>query len=375
MIRAVLLVLLAASPALSRAGEPGTAGATFLKLGAGPRAIGMGETHTAVADDAYASYWNPAGLAQLEHPELALMHDQHFEGIQQQYLAYVHPLTGGAALGANLTRLAVSPFDSYNNNGVRTGTVSSDDLAAGVAAAKAFTLPGDGAPSLCLGTNVKYVRERLARNSAETVGADLGLLSKGWERWLGDWARGARLGLAVRHLGPSMRFVSEGTPLPTTVSMGAAVQKTLWDDPLTIALDVIDGRDTRLAASFGAEYWVRRTLAVRLGYKMGQEEGMGLRAGIGVRLHLVQLDYSFAGFGELGNTHRAGISIRFGAPPQAPHQSAKEVLDAAEDMMRQARYYEAVLEINRALQMDPGSERAVKLLKEAHGKLSEGVKP
>jgi hypothetical protein len=369
----VLLAALFAAPTHSWAGEPGTAGATFLKLGAGPRAIGMGETHTAVADDVYASYWNPAGLAQLSYRELALMYNQHLEGIQQQYLAYAHPFVGGSALGLNLTRLAVSPFDSYDNNGARTGSISSDDLAVGLAAAKAFALPVEDAPSLCAGANVKFVRERLASDSASTVATDIGLLSSGWERWLGSWARGTKLGLAVRNLGPEMRFVSDKTPLPTSVSAGFSVQKMLWDDPIIFAADFTEGRDTRPTASLGAEYWVRRILAVRVGYKDRQDEGLGLRAGIGVRLHLVQLDYAFAGFGELGNTHRAGISIRFGAPPQAPHQTPKEALDGAEELMRQARTYEAVLEINRVLEMDPSNARAVKLLREAQLKLGQGT--
>jgi len=41
--------------------------------GFGARAMGMGGAFVAVADDATATYWNPAGLAQLEQPELSLV--------------------------------------------------------------------------------------------------------------------------------------------------------------------------------------------------------------------------------------------------------------------------------------------------------------
>ena len=37
------------------------AGAIFLLIAPGARAGGMGEAQVAVANDAYASYWNPAG--------------------------------------------------------------------------------------------------------------------------------------------------------------------------------------------------------------------------------------------------------------------------------------------------------------------------
>ena len=42
--------------------QPGTAGFQFLKLGVGARPVAMGSAYTAVADDANALFWNPAGL-------------------------------------------------------------------------------------------------------------------------------------------------------------------------------------------------------------------------------------------------------------------------------------------------------------------------
>jgi len=50
------------------------AGAIFLLISPGARAGGMGEAQVAVADDAYATFWNPAGLAFLKGSEMALMH-------------------------------------------------------------------------------------------------------------------------------------------------------------------------------------------------------------------------------------------------------------------------------------------------------------
>jgi len=40
----------------------------FDELGAGPRATAMGQAFTAVADDASAAYYNPAGLVQIKTP-------------------------------------------------------------------------------------------------------------------------------------------------------------------------------------------------------------------------------------------------------------------------------------------------------------------
>src|SRR5437016_158316 len=52
----------------------GTSSATFLRIGVGARAEGMGETFVAVANDPSAIYWNPAGLASLQRTEIAESH-------------------------------------------------------------------------------------------------------------------------------------------------------------------------------------------------------------------------------------------------------------------------------------------------------------
>ncbi|MCK4352442.1 hypothetical protein KAW65_03430 [candidate division WOR-3 bacterium] len=41
--------------------SPGITSHQFLELGFGARAIAMGGAYTAVSDDAYAIFWNPAG--------------------------------------------------------------------------------------------------------------------------------------------------------------------------------------------------------------------------------------------------------------------------------------------------------------------------
>ena len=69
------------------------AGAIFLLIAPGARAGGMGEAQVAVANDAYASYWNPAGLGFLDGQELALMHVNWLPGLADdlyyEFLAFL----------------------------------------------------------------------------------------------------------------------------------------------------------------------------------------------------------------------------------------------------------------------------------------------
>ena len=66
-----LLPLTLSFPALA---SSGTEGAAFLDIpvGAGPAA--MGSAYTALANDAYAATWNPAGLGTLESTQFSGQH-------------------------------------------------------------------------------------------------------------------------------------------------------------------------------------------------------------------------------------------------------------------------------------------------------------
>src|SRR5688572_26789187 len=69
----------------------GTEGAAFLGIpvGAGPTA--MGSAYTALATDAYAPVYNPAGLASLKSNEIAGQHLSYLESMHYEHVSYVHP--------------------------------------------------------------------------------------------------------------------------------------------------------------------------------------------------------------------------------------------------------------------------------------------
>ncbi|MCK4488555.1 MAG: outer membrane protein transport protein, partial [Desulfobacterales bacterium] len=58
-------------------------------VGSGARAVGMGGAFIAIADDATAASWNPAGLIQLEKPELSIV-GAYFER-REEFSSAVHP--------------------------------------------------------------------------------------------------------------------------------------------------------------------------------------------------------------------------------------------------------------------------------------------
>jgi hypothetical protein len=96
---------------------PGPASATkyageFLKIQVGARALGMGGAFTAVADDATAPWWNPAGMVYLPYREILPQHAEKFGSlVTHDYVGAVFPLGGKtahhSALGVALLRSAV----------------------------------------------------------------------------------------------------------------------------------------------------------------------------------------------------------------------------------------------------------------------------
>src|SRR4051812_25663038 len=122
--------------ATASAADPGTTSANFLKLGVGPRAVAMGEAQVGVADDVYATYWNPAGLAQLQNREAGFVQTQYIQDIQSQYLAYAHPHPTLGTLAGSFNYLNVGKFDSFDAGGQPTGQVGANDMSVGLSYAR-----------------------------------------------------------------------------------------------------------------------------------------------------------------------------------------------------------------------------------------------
>jgi long-subunit fatty acid transport protein len=104
----VLLATLAAAPALAQEVRFGSSPAP---VGSGARALGIGASFIATADDATAASWNPSGLIALEMPEASVVlsykrRDEEFSGIG---VATADELQTAAYPGVNYASLAY-PF-------------------------------------------------------------------------------------------------------------------------------------------------------------------------------------------------------------------------------------------------------------------------
>jgi long-subunit fatty acid transport protein len=85
-------------------------------VGSGARAVGMGGAFIAIADDATAASWNPAGLIQLEKPEISIV-GAYFNR-REDFSSDVHPEISnkGKADDANINYFSATyPFQFHRN--------------------------------------------------------------------------------------------------------------------------------------------------------------------------------------------------------------------------------------------------------------------
>ena len=103
----------------------------FLNIGAGARALSMGNAQVASVNDATSGYWNPAGLVNVkDYPQLDLMHAEYFAGIgKYDYGTLALPISGGKrTLGISVLRFAVDDIPNTIFLVQPDGTINFDNI-------------------------------------------------------------------------------------------------------------------------------------------------------------------------------------------------------------------------------------------------------
>ncbi|OGR94516.1 MAG: hypothetical protein A2016_05950 [Elusimicrobia bacterium GWF2_62_30] len=319
--------------------------AAFDDLGAGARAPGMGNAFTAVADDVYAIYYNPAGLALLQRPEFAAAHTQHLTGLSDgsglstSFLGYAQPLAkNNGTLGAAIQNFSIDG-GFYNERAIC--------LSYGRAAPAVL-----GLEDLYWGVNVKNLRRSFGslpeasnayngltatgvsdpvlsgRSSVSAFDADLGLLYRLTENYTA--------GLELAHLPrPNVAFAAGQTDrLPLQTKLGFGYRNLLSN--ITAQYETLRspaGTQDHLL-TLALERWLPWLLVGNVGARaalsVGSREFRMATAGFSYRSGHVSVDYGFSmpinTIAETGGSHRLSFSLLFGAAKE--EEPVKQALEA-----------------------------------------------
>jgi len=282
--------------------DAGTSGAQILKIGVGAKAVGMGESYVAAADDVYATYWNPAGLSHVETSQFGFMHNEWFEDIRYEFLGYVQPIGDLGTLAGSISYISMGELERTDATGKELDDPFHPyDILVGLSFGRKLN------ESISVGINTKFLREKIDEEKAQAFVVDIGGLYFVPNSSL-------ILGVNVQHLGSKVKFVEESFPLPLNVKFGAAYR--LIDGALTLAVDANRPIDNYMNVGLGTEYKIMGIMNLRAGYRYtigGNPLGAasGLRAGLGVEITDYKIDYAFVPYGELGQAHRISLVASF----------------------------------------------------------------
>ncbi len=337
-------------------------GVPFLLIGPNSRFAGMGETGTAISDDASAMHWNPSGLAfQTTGSEVNFTHSPWLPGLGlsdlfYDYLAakkYVKSING--TVGASLTYLNIGDVITTDEFGNLTGKdYKAYEFAFALGYATKVSKPvGVGVVARLIYSrlspdNVTVGNEK-GTGTAFTTSFDLAMLYKA-DRGPKAFKDKFSFGINLSNMGPKISYVdaSQADPLPTQFRFGIAYNlfrnegndftitadfsKLLINrhpdgtsDPFYQALFTswkggLDEIAKSFQTSVGAEYWygTPKLIGLRAGY-FYEDPSYGNRSyvtlGAGIRYSLYGFDFSYITGTEdnhpLANTLRFGLLVNF----------------------------------------------------------------
>ncbi|MFH1823903.1 MAG: PorV/PorQ family protein [Candidatus Firestonebacteria bacterium] len=282
----------------------GTSNFQFLRLVPGARAVGMGEVSTGVNNNAYSSYFNPAGLSKTEETEVSLAYSKYWQEINYGYIGFSKNISEGQGVGGYIIYLDYGKMEqsAEDENGLYDsaksgGSYGASDLAVGVSYGLELI------SGLSVGICGKIISGNIDTDNLTGYGIDLGMLY--------SLPSGADMGVALQNLG----MKSKDKSLPLTLKAGTSISaNVLSQSDLILAIDssyLVESN--KLIWNAGVEYSVLNMISVRVGYKTGSEQesitcGIGFKVPLGEDLES-SIDYAFVPSKDLESTHRVSLNI------------------------------------------------------------------
>ena len=309
---ALLLCALAAAAGAQGfdAGSAGTASAQFLKIASGARGAALGEAYSALADDAFALDWNPAGLINIKKNSMVFMHATYLAGTYADFFAYAETAGEVGSWGVSFKYMNYGKISQTDSSGFELGSFSPTDMAVNVGFACYVTgFNKDPEERFVLGATGKFVRSKII-SADNTVSADIGLNFPYMfdNRFL--------MTMSAQNIMGTLRYDKEEAPLPLILRLGTL---TKLGDHFNLTADIVAARDNIPFLAMGGEARVRvyseMDVFLRAGFNTRAVSDLSgarnMAVGGGLRYGSYNIDYAFSPFGDLGTVHRISAALVF----------------------------------------------------------------
>jgi len=284
----------------------GTYGAQFLKIGVSARATALGSAFTAVADDASAVFWNPAGIVSIRGSELTLNQTMWPADIRLSYLSYVfnpRAIPGTFAISARALWMDPEPERTAFKPEGTGRTFDSGMSTLGLTYSRYFT------DKFSTGFTLYYMHMGLAESSVNSFVADVGILYR-------VGIQGMKIGMTIQSLGGEVTFDERTARMPTMFKVGVSFEPIRTARQKLLASGEFQHpADNAERANFGLEYSMDNTFFLRGGYNVNYDaETFSAGAGFAIRTSeksAALLDYSYVDMSSLGGVHRISVGFRY----------------------------------------------------------------
>lgn len=338
MIFLLTVLLLAALSTTTFAGagnRTGTSGASELLIPVGTRDIGMGGSTLATTSGVEALFFNPAGTAKLKNSV----------GLYFSHMAYIADIgVDYGAVSANFEGIGVLSLSikSLSIGDIAETTTLAPDGTGKTFSPQYFTVGLTYARQLsdriAVGVTGNLVSERMGEVSASGMAFNIGVMYDN----LGG-VNGLSLGVAVKNIGPEMKFDGAGLyqqatvsianrgpslykveggsfELPSTLEFGVGYKRSFEENTVLLSTTFQNNNYSDDEYKVGAEYAYQDILFLRGGMDFSQKQSeqqyiYGPSFGAGVHYMVgsidVTFDYAFRSVDIFDNNHIFSLKLGF----------------------------------------------------------------
>lgn len=268
---------------------------TFTTPGIGARAMGMGNAFTAIADDVYAVYYNPAGLVNVKYQQLSAMYYNMYEDglISNMFFGFAAPYSGPGTFALGWNRLGVNDdlmLKDFNEN-IISASYGYNDV--------------PYLPDLSLGLTLKFLAAFYGRYKGLGWGADVGVYYNVFDY--------GSIGIIYQDMNkPSINWDTElKEDLDSNLRAGVAVRPLKDFAVLSFDIDQILRDRKNMHAGLEVSPFASGLADFRAGLVMIAEEKMSYSFGATLHISRISIDYSLYNHANLGNSSILGLTYEF----------------------------------------------------------------
>ncbi len=269
-------------------GSPGD----FLRFGVGTRALALGNAFTAIADDATAGYWNPAGLIQIRDIQLNAQYSHLPFDRTFHFISSVLPLKSVGSFGFNWIGYRVNNLEARETN-----TMKPDYFFSNSENAFMISFGRQINPHLSMGGNFKWIYHSLDNRTASGYGFDIAILV--------TLIQNFKMGIMIQDINTKKKWDNGFTDLfQQTIRVGVSYHLS----PYLLFSGEIENRwNEKMVRHFGVEIKSFKNLSVQIGMEKNR-----FTSGVSLNIPLSNIDLKL-GYGltnsEIGDFYIHGFSL------------------------------------------------------------------